>query len=305
MIRRLLMPMLAVLALAGAARADTITLDNGRKLKGKIVRRSGGEVVIQLDNGGRITIAASRVMMVEPDAKKRPKLPRLPVGTREKPKSKPRPVKPPEKGKDPKASGTKTKPAAPEAKKPDPKLTARIAALIGEMGASGGRDAQKRRAAARAGLIAIGDPALPALCRVLEDSSWQRRLSAAIALGAIGSNKTVKPLLVAVYTGTPKDGKKAAWWEKQYLNECARSFGRIAGSTYGYDADKVVAGKSAEKMLDWWGKHHEDYPLQIGEEPPKPKKEGEEEEKKPDPVAEIKKLPARRYPKPPSKVHDR
>lgn len=298
MIRRLLLTMLAVLALAGAARADTITLDNGRKLEGRIVRRSGGKVVIQLDNGGRITIAANRVVMVESDKKKGPKLPRLPVGTKEKPKSKPTAVKPPDKSKE-------TKPAKPEARKPNPKLTARIAALIEEMAASGGRDAQKRRTAARAALLAIGDPALPALCRALEDSNWQRRLSAAIALGGLGSNKTIKPLLVAVYTGTPKGGKKAAWWAKQYLNECARSFGMIAGSSYGYDADKVVAAKSAEKMLEWWGKHHEDYPLQTGDEPPKPKKEGAEEEKKPDPVEEIKKLPARRYPKPPSKVHDR
>ena len=80
--------------------------------------------------------------------------------------------------------------------------------------------------------------------------------------------------------------------------------GRIAGSSYGYDADKVTAGKAAEKMLEWWGKNHEKHPLQIGDKPPKPKKEGEEEEK-PDPVEEIKKLPARRYPKPPSMVHDR
>ncbi len=299
---RLLIQALAVLALAGAARADTLTLDNGRRLRGRIVRRSGGQVVIQLENGGRITVAANRVVMVEPDAKARPRLPRLPVGAEEKPKPKPGVEKP---GKPPEKSGRETKPAAPEAEKPDPELTARIAALIGGMGASEGRDAQEQRTAARAALAAIGEPALPALCRALEDSSWQRRLSAAIALGQIGSKEAVKPLLVAVYTGTPAAGKKAAWWEKQYLNECARSFGRIAGSSYGYDADKVTAGKAAEKMLEWWGKNHEDYPLQIGDKPPKPKKEGEKEEEKPDPVEEIKKLPARRYPKPPSRVHDR
>ncbi|MHC4915940.1 MAG: HEAT repeat domain-containing protein [Planctomycetota bacterium] len=288
--------------------ADVITLDNGKSIRGEIVKREGGRVVILMKNGGRLTIPEKRVVLVRPEVPEPPKslverfLPKLPVKPPDKPAedtSEETPEKTGDDGK-PSAETTPEKPPKeggeekpkPAVEKPGPKLAARIAALVAEMGEEG-HAGRATRTAAREALATIGEPALPALVEALEDASGWRRLSAAMVLGKIRSRKTVKALLLAVYLGTQPKGGNVAWWEKDYLDACADAFAAVAGSSYGYDAKSSTAGVAAEKMLLWWGENYEDYQPQVGDDP-KAEKDPEDGEK-PDPVKEIKKLPRRRY----------
>jgi hypothetical protein len=292
---------LGLAAVAAGARGDTITLDTGKSLSGRIVERKGGLVVIELDGGGRITLPARRVVAVIPDAEEPPLFPLL------KPRTPPQPAKDTGAegaegtgsasapgGEPPKAESAPAGPAVPP---PDRETAARITALVEAMGTSGGDDAREARREARAALVVIGEPALPAVCAALEDANGHRRLGAAMVLGEIGSKKTARALLLALYLGTPEKGKQVPWWDQGFLNACARSFGAVGGSTFGYDSDDSTAGGAAARMLEWWGENWEEYPAQVGEEPRKPPAEGEEE-KKPDPVKEIQEMPRRSFPAP-------
>ncbi len=65
---RLFLALFATALLLAAARADTITLDNGRKLRGKIVGENEKEVVVDVAGMGTITIKRSRIRGIKKDA---------------------------------------------------------------------------------------------------------------------------------------------------------------------------------------------------------------------------------------------
>jgi hypothetical protein len=284
----------ALLGLTGSlALGDEITLNNGKTIHGKIVRRQGGQVVIQLDNGGRITIAESKVVLVKPDddggAKPPTKVQEPPQQPRPQPSGE---EKPP----------AETAPEKPETK-PDPKLQARIDALVEALAAKDEDGGREPAIAARAELVRIGEPALGALCKALEDASWQRRFYAAKALGEIGSKKSTRALLAALFTGTPPKGQKAVWWDRSFLRTCADSFSKVTGASFNYDADNALVGEEIEKMLTWWTDNAKDYPEQIGAPPVKAPAEAGA--KPPDPSEEIRKLPPRKFPAPSSEGSER
>jgi hypothetical protein len=268
---------------ASRTRADEILLTNGKTLRGRIVRKDAQGVRIELDNGGKITIPASRVKKVTASART------------------------PRSGSKAQGSSTAAKPAAkkpaskPVGKKLAPALAARIKRLIVAMGSRAGEEARETRKQARESLTAIGADASDALCTALTDAQELRRWGAATVLGRIRSRKAVRALLAAMYLGTPPKGKKAPWWEERYLRACGRSFKTITGTRFDYDPDNVLAGAVAKRMLEWWGRNYKDYPLQWGEKLVKKKKvkgEAEEKTERPDPVKDISKMARRRYPKP-------
>jgi hypothetical protein len=274
--------------------ADTITLVNGKTMKGRVVRRDGESVVILVPGGGRITMPSRRVVRIAPEGTTRSgaegKTPRKTeaAGTAKKTGSSPA-----------------AKPVA-EVKPVDPRVLARVTELISDLGVREGADARKVREEARAALVEIGKDAVPALCKALEDASELRRLGAAVVLGKIRSNRSARALLAAVYAGTPAKGRKPAWWEQRYLQACARSFMSVTGTSYDYDPDNVLAGEVAARMLAWWVSNYKRYPVQVGEKlVEKTDDEGAKTMVRPDPAKDIAALPARRYPGPSSKVRGR
>ena len=275
---------------SGWALADTITFVNGKSVQGRIVRKEDDRVVIVMDNGGRIEIPAGRVSGVsrgKPAAEK--------TGPRGEAATRPDRVPP---GRPDKAKPEATVKPLP---KVDRKVLARVERLIREMGTTEGEDALETRSEARAALVAIGEPAAGPLCEALENRAERTRLAAAVVLGRIRSKRSVRALLAAVYTGTPAKGK-APWWEERYLRACGRSFKAVTGTSFDYDPDNTLAGGVAARMLEWWGKHSEKYPLQYGEKLVEKTVDDQKVKARPDALEDIKGLSRRRYPKPVSKV---
>ncbi len=270
-----------------SARADTITFVNGKSVQGRIVRKEGERVVILMDNRGRLEIPAARVAKVtagKPEPKGTVKTtgsqkPAAEKGTRNTARTKIEPL--------PKVSA---------------KVLAEVKSLIVDLGATEGRDAKETRAEARDALVDIGEPATGPLCSALEDAKETRRLSAAVALGKIGSKRSVRALLAAIYAGTPPKGKKAPWWEKRYLRACGRSFKAVTATSFDYDPDNTLAGEVAGKMLKWWANNYEKYPLQYGEELVEKTVKEEKVKVRPQALDDIKDLAKRRYSRPASKV---
>ena len=64
----LLTCLLAISLFASVSQADTIVLDNGRKLRGKIVRENEKEVVVDVAGMGTITLKRTRIRDIQKDA---------------------------------------------------------------------------------------------------------------------------------------------------------------------------------------------------------------------------------------------
>jgi hypothetical protein len=70
----LVLTVLALAALAAAALGDVVELKNGRKFRGKVIRRTDDDVTLQLPNGGELTFSTRQVAKILTDEEERQKL---------------------------------------------------------------------------------------------------------------------------------------------------------------------------------------------------------------------------------------
>lgn len=222
--------------------ADTITLRNGGKLHGKVIKESEEEIVLQVADAATITLRKRDVVSAEKDET----VATPPPPSRVIEEEKPEPAKEP-----PKKPAVKEEPAPEEVPKtekepePDPELKAKIDLHIAQLA---NRKAGQRNYA-KAELAKIGKPAVSALIQTLKQGTpWQRQAAAEL-LGAIGDERAIEPLIDALQD------------EDEFVRQNAiNSLSTLTNQTFGFvhDAPESERQEAVKKWQDWLAQKKEE-----------------------------------------------
>jgi hypothetical protein len=243
----------------GILLADTVTLRNGGKLHGKVIKESEEEIVLRITDIGTMTLRKRDVVSVQKDQTDATAPPPSQVTEEEKPA--PAEEKPAEKASGKEEPANKEQPTTKQADEkeaePDPELKAQIDELIQQL-------ALRRtgyRSNAKAKLAEIGKPAVSALIKILkEGTDWQRE-GAAELLGTIGDKRATEPLINAL-PDTNEFVRKNAIDSLSTLTNQTLDFV--------YDAPEADRQEAVKKWQEWLAKKKEE----------EAKKKEEEEKKK-------------------------
>lgn len=125
-------------------------------------------------------------------------------------------------------------------------------------------DDENTRTRARGELVAIGKPAIPGLIQRLTDKSLRVRTQAARGLRDMKDDGATKPLIEALYAGTPEKGMKVPIFNRHYMRSVSQALQSITGKNFNYMVNsKNRAAPAVDKWVKWWDEVKETYPEQF------------------------------------------